>query len=160
MGCTETNRALIKTSKSTQEQEYATPGLFAMDAVTAEYQVRHCCQCQSALKKETLLSSSVELNVEHCTLTNTCMQRAGPARTASQNDRAFRESEHARVQWWVHNDLEREWLSVIDDALEILPWQTLKCRVAYSYNGVWWHVRAPFDQTLCEHSGVLVENSA
>ena len=28
---------------STLEEEYATPGLFAMDAVTAEYQVLHRC---------------------------------------------------------------------------------------------------------------------
>ena len=68
----------------------------------------------------------------HCTSTNTCMQGAGPARTASQNDRAFKESEHARVQRWVHNGLKREWLCVIDDGLRILPWQTPKYGVAYS----------------------------
>ena len=117
--------------KSTWEEEHATPGPFAMDAATAEYQVRHRCR-QSALKRKTLLSSSVELNVEHCTLTNTCMQRAGPARTAGQNNQASRESKHARAQRWVHNDMKREWLCVIDDALEIMPWQTPKCGVAYS----------------------------
>ena len=118
---------------------------FALDAATAEYKVRHRWQRQSALKKETLLSSSIELNVEHCKLTNACMQRVGPARTASRIDRAFIEREHAHVQRWVHNDLKREWLWVIDDALEILPWLTLsKYEVAYSSSSVllllrWWH---------------------
>ena len=102
-----------------------------MDAATAEYQVRCRCQRQSALKKETLLSSSVKPNVERCTLTHTCMQRAGRARTASKNDQGFRESDYARVQW-EHNDLNREWLCVINDTLRILPWQTPKCGVAYS----------------------------
>ena len=66
------------------------------------------------------------MNVEHCTLTNTCtcMQRPSQAQTASQNDRTLRESERARVQRWVLNDLKRELLCVIEDALEILPWQT------------------------------------
>ena len=95
-----------------------------MNAVTAEFEVRHHCQRQSVLKKEKHLSSSVEPNVEHCTLTNTCMQSAGLACNPSQKDRASGESEHARVQRWVHNDLKREWLCVIDDELRILPWQT------------------------------------
>ena len=50
-----------------------------MGAATAEFEVRHHCQRQSVLKKEKHLSSSVEPNVEHCTLTNTCMQSAGLA---------------------------------------------------------------------------------
>ena len=77
-----------------------------MNAVTAEFEVRHHCQRQSVLKKEKHLSSSVEPNVEHCTLTNTCMQSAGLAWNASQKDGASGESEHARVQRWVHNDLK------------------------------------------------------
>ena len=102
--------------------------------LTVQYQVLSSLPNQSALRRETLSSSSVELNVEHCTLTNTCMQWTDPAWTASQNDRACREreSEHARVQRWVHNDPKREWLCVIDDTLEILPWQTPKYGVAYS----------------------------
>ena len=39
------------------------PVFFAMDVVTAEYQVCHRCQRQSTLKKEKLLSLSVELNI-------------------------------------------------------------------------------------------------
>ena len=41
-----------------------------MNAVTAEFEVRHHCQRQSVLKKEKHLSSSVEVepNVEHCTV--------------------------------------------------------------------------------------------
>ena len=83
-------------------------------------------------KGKKLLSSSVELNVEHCTLTDTWTQRASAAWSAGQKDRAFGVSEHARVQRRVHNDLKREWLCVIDDTLEILPWQTPKYGVAYS----------------------------
>ena len=30
-------------------------------------------------------------------------------------------SEHSRVQRRVHNDVKREWLCVIDNALDILP---------------------------------------
>ena len=44
-------------AKSAFGEAYAAPGLFAMDAATAAYQVRHRCQCQSALKKEILISS-------------------------------------------------------------------------------------------------------
>ena len=95
-----------------------------MNAATAEFEVRHHCQRQSVLKTEKHLSSSVEPNDEHCTLTNTSMQSAGLAWNASQKDGASGESEHARVQRWVHNDLKREWLCVIDDELRILPWQT------------------------------------
>ena len=92
-------RVVLSTEARVHENKsMQTPGLFAMNTATAEYQARHRYQRQSALKKETLLTSSVELNVEHCTLKSTCRQRAGPARAASQNDRAFRESEHARVQ--------------------------------------------------------------
>ena len=36
----------------------------------------------------------------------------------------------------MHNILKREWLRVIDDALEILPWQTPKYGVAYSCSHV------------------------
>ena len=50
-----------------------------MNAVTAEFEVRHHCQHQSVLKKEKHLSSSVEPDIEHCTLTNTGMQSAGLA---------------------------------------------------------------------------------
>ena len=53
-----------------------------MNAATAEFEVRHQthhCQRQSVLKTEKHLSSSVEPNDEHCTLTNTCMQSAGLA---------------------------------------------------------------------------------
>ena len=107
-----------------------------MNAVTAAYQVRHLCQHQSALKREKGCSSSVLLDVQHCTLTNTCMQRAGPVWNASQKDRASAVSEAARAQWRVHNDLKREWSRVIDDALEILPWQIPKYSVAYSCSHV------------------------
>ena len=69
-----------------------------MNAVTAEFEVRHHCQRQSVLKKEKHLSLSVEPNVEHCTLTNTCIQSAGLAGNASQKDGASGESEPARVQ--------------------------------------------------------------
>ena len=95
-----------------------------MNAVTAEFEVHHHCQRQSVLKKEKHLSSSVEPDVEHCTLTNTGMQSAGLAWNASRKDEAFGASEHARFQRWVHNDLKRERLCVIDDELRILPWQT------------------------------------
>ena len=57
-------------------------------------------------------------------------------RNARQKDRASGASEHARGQRWVHNDLKREWLCVINDALEILPWQTPKYGVAYSCSPV------------------------
>ena len=40
-----------------------------MNAATAEFEVRHHCQRQSVLKTEKHLSSSVEPNDEHCTLT-------------------------------------------------------------------------------------------
>ena len=114
----------IPSTKSTWEQEKATLGRFAMNAVTAEFEVRHHCQRQSVLKKEKHLSSSVEPDVEHCILTNTGMQSAGLAWNTSQKDGASGAREHARVQQWVHNDLKREWLCVIDDQLQILPWQT------------------------------------
>ena len=45
-------------------------------------------------------------------------------------------SKYARVQRCVHNDLKREWLCVIDNALQILLWQTPKYGVAYSYSHV------------------------
>ena len=64
------------------------------------------------------------------------MQRAGPAWSAGQKDEASGVSEHARVQWCVHNDLKREWLCVINDELQILPWQTPKYRVAHSCSDV------------------------
>ena len=70
------------------------------------------------------------------TLTNTCVQRAGPVWNASQKDRASVVSEHARVRRRVHNDLKREWSRIIDDALEILPWQIPKYSVAYSCSHV------------------------
>ena len=63
--------------------------------------------------------------------TNTCKQRAGPACIASQKDPACGVSEYARIQQWVHNDLKREWLCVLDDALKISPWQTPKNGVSY-----------------------------
>ena len=83
-------------------------------------------------KEKKLLSSSVELKVEHCTLTNVCMPRAGPTWNASQKDRASGVSEHARVQGWVPRPhaLKGEWLCVIDDTFENLPWQTSKYGVA------------------------------
>ena len=125
----------LSIGKSTWEQELATLGRFAMNAVTAEFEVHHHCQRLSVLKKEKHLSSSVEPNVEHCTLTNACMQSAGLAWNASQKDRASGASEHARVQRWVHNGLKREWLCFIDDDLRILPWQISRPHhgVAYSW---------------------------
>ena len=65
-----------------------------------------------------------------------CMQSAGLAWNASQKDWASGASEHARVQRWVHNDLKKEWLCVIDDELRILPWQKPKYGVAYSCSHV------------------------
>ena len=103
-----------------------------MDAVAAEYHVRHRCQRQSTVKIERVSSSSIELHVEHCILTNTCMQRARPAWSTSQKDRASGVSEHASAQRCVLNGQKRESLCVFDDALEILPWQTPKYGVAYS----------------------------
>ena len=123
----------ISNIKSTSEQEHATPGLFGIAAVTAlNIKFAIAANIILLLKKVKLLSTSVELNVEHSTLTNTYMQRAGPAWNASQKDQASGVSERACVQRWVHNDLKREWLSNIDDALEILLWQTPKYGVAYS----------------------------
>ena len=46
-------------------------------------------------KKLTLLSSSVELSVEHCTLTNTCMQRADPHGSNCQSKRSSFQRERA-----------------------------------------------------------------
>ena len=53
-----------------------------MDAATVEFQVHHRCMPTSVstniIKKiETLLSSSSELNIEHCTWMETCIQRVG-----------------------------------------------------------------------------------
>ena len=60
-------------------------------------------------KRKKPSSSSVELNVEHCTLPNTCMQRPGPSWSESKKDRGSGMSEHAGVQWCVLNDLRFEW---------------------------------------------------
>ena len=79
-------------------------------------------------------------------------EQAKPELAASQNDRVFRESEHARVERWVHNNLKREWLCVIDDALEILPWQTATYGIAYSSSYVLFYIlsisRSNFSQFL------------
>ena len=47
------------------------------------------------------------------------MQSAGLAWKASQKDGASGESEHARAQRWVHNDLKREFFKVENNSLEL-----------------------------------------
>ena len=74
--------------------------------------------CTKEKKKEKLVSSSIEVNIEHYTLTNTDMQKAGrPEVRVKKIALLASVSEHASVQWCVHNDLKREWLCVIDDSM-------------------------------------------
>ena len=69
-----------------------------MNAVTAEFEVRHHCQRQSVLKKEKHLSSSVEPNVEHCTLTNMCMQVQAQPEMPVKKMELLERASNARVQ--------------------------------------------------------------
>ena len=84
-------------------------------------------------KKRKKSSSSVKLNVELCTLMNMCTQRAGPCSLKWQSKR-IKLLEWASMHVFSAEYITtwKEWLCVIDDALEILPWQTPKYGVAYS----------------------------